>query len=87
MTYLQATLVALAAVVAAAAGLWAYPLLRRERPGAAAGGGNKENYGEPPGTLRAVHRDELGYRGWADAPGDFEGSTASALSAYVMRSA
>lgn len=84
MTYLQATLVTLAAIVAAAAALWAYPLLRREKPGAAT---NKENYGEPPGTLRAVHRDELGYRGWADAPGGYEGSTASALSAYVMRSA
>jgi hypothetical protein len=50
-------------------------------------GGRKEKYGEPPGMLRAVHQDELGFRGWADMPGDFEGSSASAVSAYVQRSA
>ena len=50
-------------------------------------GGRKESYGEPPGALRAVHQDELGFRGWADMPGDFEGSSASAVSAYVQRSA
>jgi hypothetical protein len=49
--------------------------------------GYREHYGEPPGMIRAVHQDELGYRGWADNPGDFEGSSASALSAYVDRSA
>lgn len=50
-------------------------------------GRKKEGYGEPPGNLRAVHRDELGYRGWADAPGSYEGSSASAVSAFAMRSA
>lgn len=49
--------------------------------------GVKERYGEPPGMLRAVHRDELGFRGWADMPGDYEGSSASAVSAYIERSA
>lgn len=47
----------------------------------------KERYGEPPGMLRAVHQDELGFRGWADMPGDYEGSSASAISAYIQRSA
>lgn len=47
----------------------------------------KEKYGEPPGMIRAVHQDELGFRGWADMPGDFEGSSASAVSAYIQRSA
>ena len=47
----------------------------------------KENYGEPPGLIRAVHRDELGFRGWSDMPGDYEGSTASAMSAFIDRSA
>lgn len=28
----------------------------------------KENYGEPPGTVRALDADELGQRGWADSP-------------------
>lgn len=51
------------------------------------GGPRKERYGEPPGMLRAVHQDELGFRGWADMPGDFEGSSASAISAYMQRSA
>lgn len=48
---------------------------------------HKEHYGEPPGLIRAVHRDELGFRGWADMPGDYEGNSASAVSAYVQRSA
>jgi len=47
----------------------------------------KENYGEPPGLLRAVHRDELGPRGWPDMPPEYEGSSASALSAFMERSA
>lgn len=47
----------------------------------------KENYGDPPGMIRAVHQDELGFRGWADMPGDYEGSSASAVSAYAERSA
>ena len=54
---------------------------------AAKKGGKKENYGEPPGLIRAVHQDELGFRGWSDMPGDYEGSSASAVSAYAMRSA
>lgn len=51
------------------------------------GGSRKELYGDPPGMLRAVHQDELGFRGWADMPGDYEGSSASAVSAYMQRSA
>lgn len=47
----------------------------------------KEHYGEPPGMIRAVHHDELGFRGWADMPGDYEGSSASSVSAYMQRSA
>lgn len=47
----------------------------------------KEHYGEPPGNLRAIHHDELGFRGWADMPGEYEGSSASALSAFIERSA
>ncbi len=47
----------------------------------------KEHYGEPPGDLRAVHHDELGFRGWADMPGEYEGTSASALSAFIERSA
>lgn len=50
-------------------------------------GSRKERYGEPPGMIRAVHHDELGFRGWADMPGDYEGSSASAVSAYMQRSA
>jgi hypothetical protein len=50
-------------------------------------GSRKERYGEPPGMIRAVHQDELGFRGWADMPGDYEGSSASAISAYMQRSA
>jgi len=48
---------------------------------------SKEGYGGPPGALRAIHHNELGYRGWADNPGDFEGSSASGMSGYVVRSA
>lgn len=47
----------------------------------------KEHYGEPPGMIRAVHQDELGFRGWADMPGDYEGSSAASVSAYIQRSA
>ncbi len=57
------------------------------QPSAAPREGFKERYGEPPGNLRSIHQDELGFRGWADMPGDFEGSSASAVSAYIMRSA
>jgi hypothetical protein len=37
--------------------------------------------------IRAVHQDELGFRGGADMPGDYEGSSASAISADMQRSA
>lgn len=47
----------------------------------------KEHYGEPPGMIRGIHQDELGFRGWSDMPGDYEGSSASAVSAYIQRSA
>jgi hypothetical protein len=60
---------------------------RHHPPRETFGGSRKERYGEPPGFRRAVHHDELGFRGWADMPGDYEGSSASAVSAYMMRSA
>lgn len=47
----------------------------------------KDHYGNPPGMIRSLHQDELGYRGWADNPGDFEGSSASSVSGYIERSA
>lgn len=82
--------------------VWGLPWLTRERPDHGNKSGfvlairneptdsrapKKERYGEPPGGIRAVHHNELGYRGWSDNPGDYEGSSASALSAYVDRSA
>jgi hypothetical protein len=63
---------------------------RKDGDDSARGGGKKplkENYGEPPGLIRAVHRDELGFRGWSDMPGDYECNSASSVSAYVQRSA
>ena len=66
---------------------WFGPGGQYENPHKDTFGGRKERYGEPPGMLRAVHQDELGFRGWADMPGDYEGSSASAISAYMMRSA
>jgi len=59
----------------------------REGFGNAAKNSGKENYGGPPGLIRGIHQDELGFRGWADMPGDYEGSSASSVSAYAMRSA
>lgn len=44
-----------------------------------------ERYGVPPGNVRGVHQDELGPRGFADNPPEFQGSSASAISAYIMR--
>ena len=64
-----------------------FPVGHPAREAFSSPGSTKEHYGEPPGMIRAVHRDELGFRGWSDMPGDYEGSSASALSAYVDRSA
>ena len=44
---------------------------------------SREGYGPPPGSRRAVHHDELGPRGWADAPAAFEGNTVSSMKHYV----
>ncbi len=79
-TYARAIQIFVAVVVIATVALWILPALTREKPA-------KEGYGEPPGMIRAIHRDELGFRGWADMPGSYEGSSASSVSAYMMRSA
>lgn len=72
--------------------LHADPSLRWYAPGGQldnghGNGGHREHYGGPPGMMRAVHHDELGFRGWADMPGDYEGSSASSVSGYAHRSA
>lgn len=84
--YSTALAIFLAVVAVIAVAFWVIPALRREKPAAAAVG-HREQYGEPPGLLRAVHHDELGFRGWADMPGEFEGNSVSALLAHVERNA
>ena len=79
-TYARAIQIFVVVVAVAALVLWGLPALTREKPA-------KEGYGEPPGMIRAIHRDELGFRGWADMPGSYEGSSASSISAYMLRSA
>ena len=89
MNVLNAALIVLAIVAVLAIAFWGVPLFTREKPtsGFVRRAPHREHYGEPPGMIRAVHRNELGFRGWADMPGDYEGSSAGALSAYVERSA
>ena len=48
---------------------------------------NKEHYGEPPGMLPSVWYRGYAPTGWADMPREYEGSSASAVSAYMMWSA
>jgi hypothetical protein len=43
----------------------------------------KEGYGPPPGLRPAVRLCELGFRGWPDMPKEYEGNTASSVSAYA----
>ena len=79
MSYL-ATLFTMLAIIAVIAFIfWGIPLFTREKPSTL-----KENYGEPPGLVRSL---DLGSRGWSDMPGDYEGNSASSVSAYILRSA
>lgn len=82
----QAVILIMIIALAVAFALWGSLLVFRERPGQFAAG-RREKYGAPPGMVRAIHHDELGYRGWADAPGDYQANTASAISHMIMRSA
>ena len=50
-------------------------------------GSRAEHYGGPPGRRRGLGFRELGFRGWADMPGEYQGNTASAPSQYIMTSA
>ncbi len=54
---------------------------RARRPKAA------EHYGPPPGRARALSHTELGDRGWAEGPREYEANSASSISALMLRSA
>jgi hypothetical protein len=54
---------------------------------AAGRGSRAEHYGSPPGMLPSVWYRGYAPAGWADMPRDYEGNTASAISAYAMWSA
>jgi len=83
----KAVIVMLIILMITALVLWGPQLIFRETPSEFTTEARKERYGAPPGMVRAIHHDELGYRGWADAPGDYEANTASAISHAIMRSA
>lgn len=51
-------------------------------------GCRREGYGPPPGYWRAVDHNELpDERGWPGFPKEYEGSSASAMSQFMMHSA
>lgn len=87
MTYIGALIATLVVVAVLLVVLYAPVYLYRERPRPAPPAPAREGYGQPPGNVRAITHDELGYRGWADAPPAYQGRTASSTSHVIERSA
>ncbi len=85
MSYLATLFTVLSIIVVIAFIFWGIPMVTREKPSSVEA--LKEKYGEPPGFARVLDHKDLGHRGWSDMPGDYEGNSASSVSAYIMRSA
>jgi hypothetical protein len=82
MSYLATLFTVLSIIIVIAFIFWGIPMLTREKPSSIKT--LKEQYGEPPGLLRSLNHKDLG---WSDMPGDFEGNSASSVSAHTLRSA
>jgi hypothetical protein len=82
MRYLATLFTVLSIIIVIAFIFWGIPMLTREKPSSIKG--LKERYGEPPGLLRSLDHKDLR---WPDMPGDFEGNSASSVSAHILRSA
>jgi hypothetical protein len=86
-TYVGVLITIVIVIVILALATWGPIWFYREKPDTKGAAGTREHYGEPPGNVRAVNHSELGYRGWADAPPEYQGRTVSAISHMVERSA
>jgi hypothetical protein len=74
----------------AVVGLVAFIYLKRRRAAKAelapkARSEAKEHYGPPPGKARALSHNELGDRGWAEWPREYEANSASSISHMMLR--
>lgn len=89
MSYFATLFTVFVIIVVIAFIFWGVPMFTREKPTSILSERQafKEKYGEPPGLDRSLDHKDLGSRGWSDAPGDYEGNSASSVSAYVLRSA
>jgi hypothetical protein len=83
MSYLATLFTVLSIIIVIAFIFWGIPMLTREKKPSSIKA-LKERYGEPPGLLRSLDYKDLG---WPGMPGNFEGNSASSVSAHILRSA